>query len=293
MNKIENKYSPIHEAKQTIWVVGASTGIGEALARRLSDTDALVFISARDKAKLEALSNSVSGRLIPIALDVTDDWSVNAAVQKISEYTDHLDQVIINSGVCEYIDSDEIDIQQVRRVMETNFFGAINIVNDSLPLLRKACSSADRKNDPQIAFVSSSVTYQALPRAGAYGASKAALRYFAESLKLDLQLEGIDVRVISPGFVKTPLTDKNDFPMPFRISADEAAARIIDGLKSKRFDIAFPLRFTWCLKLISKLPDRLRFKWVGKASRHQPVSIDPGTKPDMKSEEYKAMTNER
>jgi NAD(P)-dependent dehydrogenase (short-subunit alcohol dehydrogenase family) len=277
-----------NRSNKAIWLVGASSGIGEALADILATSSAKVFISARNAEKLDKQCAKALGRLIPVPMDVTDDWSVNEAVQKIAAHTESLDQVIINAGICEYIDSDEIDIQLVRQVMDTNFFGALNVLNDSLPLLRNALAKNGRDHAPQIVFVSSSVTYQALPRAGAYGASKAALRYFAESLKIDLQLEGIDVRVVSPGFVKTPLTDKNDFPMPFRISAEAAARRILEGLESKRFDIAFPKKFTWCLKLISKLPDRLRFKLLGKSSRHSVV-------PDKlnKTNEYKAMTNER
>jgi NAD(P)-dependent dehydrogenase (short-subunit alcohol dehydrogenase family) len=194
---------------------------------------------------------------------------VAAAAKEIRTYTESLDQVIINAGTCEYIDSEEIDVGVVKEVMDTNFFGALTVVNASLPLLRaKNELSSHLQKQPQLVFMSSSVTYQALPRAGAYGASKAALRYFAECLRLDLQHEGIDVRVVSPGFVKTPLTDKNDFPMPFRISAEQAAQRIEQGLNGKQFDISFPRRFTRLLKLISFLPDGLRFKLLGKSSRH-------------------------
>jgi NAD(P)-dependent dehydrogenase (short-subunit alcohol dehydrogenase family) len=150
--------------------------------------------------------------------------------------------------------------------MDTNFYGALNVINASLPLIREA--KKIRIHAPQLVLVSSSVTYQALPRAGAYGATKAAIRYMMECLKLDLQHEGIDIRVVSPGFVKTPLTDKNDFPMPFRISADDAAQRIVKGLSGKAFDIHFPKRFTFILKALSCLPDSWRFKLVGKSSRH-------------------------
>jgi short-subunit dehydrogenase len=261
-----------------IWLIGASTGIGEALAGQLAKQDTTIFISARNEVKLSAMAKASSHDLVPVAVDICDDWSVVAAVNLIKKHTDRLDQVIINAGTCEYIDSDEIDIGVVRDVMETNFFGAMNVVNAVLPFLREYnrqranellnWSSSEVLADPQLVFLSSSVTYQALPRAGAYGASKAALRYFAESLNIDLQKEDIDVRVVSPGFVETPLTDKNDFPMPFKISAQQAAIEIDKGLKSKVFDISFPKRFTRSLKLISFLPDRLRFKLVGRTSRH-------------------------
>ncbi len=252
---------------QAVWLVGASSGIGRALAEKLSHKSQLVFISARSEEDLVALSEKHLGRLIPVPLDVVDDWSVNAALQKISQYTGKIDQVIINAGTCEYIDSYDVDIDTVRKVMETNFFGALNVVNQSLPFLRQ---SRAQDNSPQLVFVSSSVTFQALPRAGAYGSSKAALRYFAECLRIDLQHEGIDVRVVSPGFVDTPLTAKNDFSMPFKLSASDAADRILAGLSGNRFDVHFPKRFTFSLKLLSWLPASLRFRLLGKTSRHDP-----------------------
>jgi short-subunit dehydrogenase len=260
--------STLNPKGQYIWLVGASSGIGLALAKALATGDNCIFVSARNHERLAELAAEYPEHIIPVALDITDDWSVNAAAQKIISISPQLDQVIINAGTCEYIDSNDIDLQAVKRVLDTNFTGALNIVNESLPLLRKRLETGSSLGSPQLVFVSSSVTYQALPRAGAYGASKAALRYFAESLRMDLQHEGIDVRVVSPGFVKTPLTDKNDFPMPFRISAEEAAQRIIKGLRSSRFDIAFPKRFIASLKLLRALPDWLRFKIVGKTSRH-------------------------
>jgi NADP-dependent 3-hydroxy acid dehydrogenase YdfG len=163
-----------------IWLIGASSGIGEALARQLSGQNTMIFISARNKLKLAEMAEMSSNNLVPVALDICDDWSVAAAVKQMKAHTEVLDQVIINAGTCEYIDSEEIDLGVVKEVMDTNFFGALNIVNAALPMLRaKNALSANQQKQPQLAFMSSSVTYQALPRAGAYGASKAALRYFA------------------------------------------------------------------------------------------------------------------
>ncbi|WP_250658448.1 SDR family NAD(P)-dependent oxidoreductase [Alkalimarinus coralli] len=252
---------------KAIWIVGASSGIGEALFRKIDAPGVTVFISARNSAALESLAQSAKGEVVALPLDITDQRSVQHAADEITNQVGHIDQVIVNAGTCEYINSDKVDMGAMRRVMDTNFWGALNIINASLPLLRAFLRNKPG-GQPQLAIMSSSVTYQPLPRAGAYGASKAALRYFAESLKLDLQHEGIDIRVISPGFVKTPLTDKNDFDMPFMIDADEAAERIVNGLSSRRFDVHFPSRFTRILKMISLLPDRIRFKLVGKASRH-------------------------
>ena len=258
-----------------IWIVGASSGIGEALVRQLENPDCTIFISARNEQKLLDIAQASSNKLIVLPLDVCDETTVNRASAHIQSITNALDQVIINAGTCEYIDSNKIDISVVKNIMNTNFFGALNIVNAALPMLRhKIQLASNAKTLPQLVFMSSSVAYQALPRAGAYGSSKVALRYFAECLKLDLQHEGVDVRVISPGFVKTPLTDKNDFPMPFRVSAEQASSRIQKGLKSKHFDIAFPRKFTSLLKFISILPDTWRFKLVGKSSRHNKARIN-------------------
>lgn len=261
----------LNKNKQAIWVIGASSGIGEALVRALNKGGSIVFISARNQAALESIAHTANATVDVLPLDITNVDSVNAAAEYISQRVGHLDQVIVNAGTCEYIDSEQIDMNAVKRVMDTNFWGALNVINAALPLLRNSVARSPDKA-PQLAVMSSSVTYQALPRAGAYGASKAALRYFVESLKLDLQHEGIDIRVVSPGFVKTPLTDKNDFAMPFMLEADEAAARIVKGLESSQFDIHFPSRFTRILKAISLLPDTLRFKLVGKASRNQQYS---------------------
>lgn len=249
------------------WLIGASSGIGAALIKQLDARDSLLFVSARNLSDIQKTFARYAARIIPVEMDMTDHESVQAAQAQILKHTQQLDRVIINAGTCEYIDSYEIDLASVKRVMDTNFFGALQVINASLPLLRKAKLKAKRA--PQLALVSSSVTYQALPRAGAYGASKSAIRYMMECLKLDLQHEGLDVRVVSPGFVKTPLTDKNDFPMPFRISAEDAAKRIVDGLDGKRFDVHFPKRFTLLLKAVAWLPDCIRFPLVGKSSRHE------------------------
>ena len=249
-----------------IWVVGASSGIGLAVAQKYADQGHSVWISARSESTLSDVCED-SDNLLPLAVDVTDDASLQSATAHIQSVSGSLDKVIINAGTCEYNDSYEIERDKIRRVFETNFFGALNVVNACLPLLRQSVKTNKVKH-PQLVFVSSSVTYQALPRAGAYGSSKAALRYFAETLRADLVHEGIDIRIVSPGFVKTPLTDKNDFPMPFLLSVDNAANRIVKGLASNVFDIHFPKRFTISLKFLSLLPDWIRLPLVAKASRH-------------------------
>ncbi|NVK37763.1 MAG: SDR family NAD(P)-dependent oxidoreductase [Gammaproteobacteria bacterium] len=253
-----------------IWIIGASTGIGLALAKAYAKQGRQVLISARSQEALESIAKTHEN-MTALALDMTQDSSVNKAMDFLEENNVVLDKVIFNAGTCEYIDFYEVQCESIRRVMETNFFGVINVLHGLLPKLR--AGQKQGVANPQLAFMSSSVTYQALPRAGAYGASKAALRYFVETLRADLSHEGFDVRIISPGFVKTPLTDVNDFPMPFLLDADDAANRIIKGLASKTFDVHFPKRFTLVLKLIGLLPDWLRLPLIAKASRHDVKKI--------------------
>ena len=248
---------------KSIWIVGASTGIGKAVALLYARQGYRVFVSARSQQTLDALvmnNADLQGELLALPMDMTDVSSITQAIAFIKGYETSLDKLIINAGICEYVDDVIVDIELFRRVMDTNVFSAIQISNQSMALL---------KPKSQLVFVSSSVTYQALPRAHAYGASKAALRYYAECLKMDVQHQGIDVRMISPGFVKTPLTDKNDFDMPFIIDSEEAAKRIVKGLNGKKFDIHFPKRFTLLLKLFSILPDAFKFKVLGKLTRQQ------------------------
>jgi len=252
---------------RSIWIIGASTGIGRALAENLAREDRGLFLSARHEPPLDRLAAQLPGRAEALPLDIIDAQSVATAAEFIGGRCAGLDMVIINAGTCEYIDASDIDPAVIRRVMETNFHGAVHAVHAALPLLRYA-RQLRQSVRPMLVLVSSSVTYLAMPRAGAYGASKAALRYLAESLKLDLQHEGIDVRIVSPGFVKTPLTDRNDFPMPFLMDADTAARRIVRGLAGSRFDIHFPRRFTWLLKLLALLPAPLRHRLLGRLSRH-------------------------
>lgn len=248
-----------------VWVIGASSGIGLEVAKQYSARGYQVWISARSQLTLDEIAQG-SQHITPLALDMTQDDSVREAMEYFAQHDIYLDKVIFNAGTCEYIDSYEIERDTIRRVMETNFFGVLSVLHFLLPWLRTGQTQGIAC--PQLVFVSSSVTYQALPRAGAYGASKAALRYFVETLRADLVHEGFDIRIVSPGFVKTPLTDVNDFPMPFLLSADDAAKRILKGLDGQSFDVHFPKRFTWLLKLLGHLPDFMRLKLVAKASRH-------------------------
>jgi short-subunit dehydrogenase len=272
-----------------VWIVGASTGIGAALASlyAANNPDVHLILSARSEGKLHALAAALAPvKCSVLALDVSENLTESGLVQRVAEVSQEVDTVVINAGTCEYMDSDNVDLEMARRVMETNFFGAIQLTQIALPLLRAA---RDKGRTPHLVFVSSSVTYQSLPRAHAYGSSKAALRYFAECMRIDLQNENIEVQVVSPGFVETPMTDQNDFDMPFIVSSEAAAQKIYDGIRKNTFDISFPKAFTWTLKGLSKLPSKLRFSILSKMSRHSEVqhkelaskaAVDSASKPE-------------
>lgn len=255
---------------KSVWLVGASSGIGAALVDALDAPGRRIFVSARNREALDKLKEGKQSEIISVPMDMTSEAQTLEVVEKIRS-DGGIDMLILNAGTCEYMDSHDLDLELLERVMETNFFSITRLIKHGLSLLR-----ASKVTRPQLVVMSSSVSYQALPRAHAYGASKAALRYFAECVKADVQLEGIDVRVVSPGFVETPLTDRNDFPMPFKVSSEQAAKTILNGLEGRRFDVHFPRRFTWPLKLFARLPDWLRFKLLGGMSRHEEAMSSSG-----------------
>ncbi|HEX4909608.1 MAG TPA: SDR family NAD(P)-dependent oxidoreductase [Permianibacter sp.] len=239
-----------------IWLVGASSGIGLALARQLLADGHKVAMSARRTAPLGELAAEYPDQELVVPCDVTKPDDIQAAARRIENSFGAIDTLVYNAGTCEYIDHGALDSAVVERVMDTNFFGLSRCIEAALPLLRKGLQ-------PQISAVSSSAAYLPLPRAEAYGASKAAMSYLLHTLRLGLQPEGISVNVICPGFVKTPLTDRNDFAMPCQISAEEAASEIIAGLQRNKKEIHFPRRFTRLLKLLGALPLGVQQKLTG------------------------------
>lgn len=241
--------------KKTVWVTGASSGLGRSLALQLAAKGNLVIASARNQAELNKLAE-LDANVVPLVCDITDEKAMEAVYDQMVEISPLLDQVILNAGNCEYLDFPAPDWAAVRRVMEVNFFGTVNCLKIALPLLRK--SSNDRAH---VVAVASQVTAAPFPRAEAYGASKAAMRYFFDSLRMDLAAEDIDVTVVNPGFVDTPLTRKNDFPMPFLMPVEEAATRIIKNIAARPRTYSFPLRLS-ALLLLSKLMPGLWQKMV-------------------------------
>ena len=223
----------ISVADRHVWVTGASTGIGRAVTIELARRGARVVASARNESALDTLARECGDRVQALPLDVTDRQANRWAAEEISRRMGSLDIAFLNAGTCEYVDVASFDSALFERTIRSNFLSMVYGIEAVLPLLRQSPA-------PQLVGMSSTVAYRGLPRSEAYGASKAAIKNLFESLQIDLAREAFRVSVVCPGFVRTPLTDRNDFPMPFRIEADEAARRIVDGIEAGKPEIHFP-----------------------------------------------------
>lgn len=241
-----------------VWVTGASAGIGRAVTLELVRRGATVVASARNEQALTELARECGNdRVVVLPFDVTDRSANQRAADEIRRCLGGLDMAFFNAGTCEYVDVTKFDSALFERTMQTNFLSMVYGLEAILPLLRQSPA-------PQLVGMSSTMAYGGLPRSEAYGASKAAIKNLFESLQIDLLHEGISVSVVCPGFVRTPLTDRNDFPMPFRIEADEAARRIVDGIEAKKPEIHFPKRFSLLFKFLTLLPSRLYIRLCAK-----------------------------
>jgi short-subunit dehydrogenase len=244
-----------------VWIVGASTGIGAATARLLLRLGARVALSARSQDKLVAVAGEAleDGRALVVPVDVTRHDDVQAAWNRILAAWTSVDLVLVVAGTHEEIRAWELTDAKARALLETNLHGVIGTVAAVVPALLARQAGA-------IGIVSSVAGYRGLPKALVYGASKAALINFAEALYLDLHPRGLGVFLVNPGFVRTPLTERNDFRMPHLIDADEAAREIVAGLERRDFEIHFPRAFSRQLKLLRLLPYRWYFAAVRRAT---------------------------
>lgn len=244
------------------WLTGASSGIGAALAEQLLEQGHQVAVGGRHAERLAPLAQRFPEQVLLAVGDLDDPRQVEQIAARIRQAWGGLDVAILNAGTCEYLEPGRFDPALIERVLRTNLLGTSHCLAAALPLLR-----AGRR--PHLVVVGSSVTWLALPRAGAYGASKAALRYLVESLRIDLCSEGIDVTLVSPGFVDTPLTRRNDFPMPQMWTAARAARFIVSRLPQRPLEISFPRAFILLLRLLGSLPARLRLAIGLRLARRQ------------------------
>jgi NAD(P)-dependent dehydrogenase (short-subunit alcohol dehydrogenase family) len=237
------------------FIAGASAGIGRALALRLARLGWQVIISSRRQAALEAVAaedTSLTPYLYPRAADVTDVDAFRAVLDRAEAEIGAIDTLVLNAGDYDPMRLDAFDPALFERLMRVNFLGAVNGIAAAMPRMRE-------RGTGQILVTASVAGYRGLPQAAAYGASKAAVLNMAEALKPEADATGVRLRVINPGFVQTQLTAKNDFTMPQIITPEKAADYIVREIDGSHFEIVFPKRFGWTLKLLRLLPYRLYF----------------------------------
>ena len=239
---------------KTAWITGASTGIGREIALQLAASGVKVAASARSAEKLASLGPSV----LAIPLDVTDAAACRAAVAEVESKLGPIDLAVLGAGTYTPVSLDDLDPARFAHMMDTNYMGVVNCVAALAPGMMARGSG-------HLSWIASVAGYVGLPKAAAYGPTKAALINLAESLAPEMGVKGVSVSVINPGFVETPLTAQNDFPMPFLMKADEAARRTIQGLAAGRFEIAYPRRFVAILKTLRLLPYPLFFRLIRRA----------------------------
>ncbi|MBU3574354.1 SDR family oxidoreductase [Polynucleobacter sp. UK-Mo-2m-Kol15] len=240
---------------QRIWVIGASSGIGEACAKAFLSAGAKVALSSRRAERLNTIAQSAeTGHALVLPLDVTHQEQLISAYQSIAETWGGLDLMLFVSGVYTPLRADNFDFEIAQKTIDANLLGPMRAVSIVLPKMLKDHAG-------HIAIVGSVAGYSGLPKALAYGPSKAGIINFCETLYYDLLPQGVGVHMISPGFVATEATAQNDFEMPALITAEEAAKEILAGLQAGEFDIHFPKRFSGFLKFLRVLPYPLYF-WV-------------------------------
>jgi len=239
---------------QTVWITGASSGIGRALALGLAERGNHLILTSRNRQNLVDLAGSLDCSTTVLAADISEASSTGLLRDELGKLEAGLDMAVLCAGDCEYVDTRNFDTNVVERMFNVNVFGLSRSVEAALPALRKSQKS------PHIVGISSASAITGLPRAEAYGASKAALVSMLESLALDLVHEGIAITMVLPGFVDTPLTQRNDFPMPFLMSPGQAASIVLAGIEKGNRRIEFPRRLIWPLRFMSLLPENFRLK---------------------------------
>ena len=237
---------------RTVWLVGASTGIGRATASALHARGATVVVSARSVAALNAFVEAHPGS-IALPLDVTDAAALQAAAQTLTA-KGRLDCVLYCAGHYRAMNATRIDLPDMLRHNQINYLGALYLLDAVVPRLLAQSPDARTGQRGHISLMGSVAGYRGLPQSLAYGPTKAALINLTETLYLDLHATGLGVSLINPGFVDTPLTAQNEFAMPALISPDQAAQEILQGWAQGEFEIHFPKRFTRWMKTLQLLP---------------------------------------
>ena len=247
---------------KVIWITGGSSGIGKSLAYKFANEGWQVAISARRENLLKEISES-NKKIKSFPLDVTDKVKCKEVFEQIKNYYGDLDICFFSTGTWSPKEEKDIDVEQIENVFKVNFFGTINSI-------KAVEEHFKNKKNGIITIVSSIAGYRGLPNTTGYGPSKSALISLAESLYFDFERYNVRVCLVCPGFVKTPMTDKNDFKMPFLKTSEFAADKIYDGLINKnQFEIHFPKELTLTLKFFKLLPSKIYFYLVKKLTKFQ------------------------
>ena len=247
---------------KNVWITGASSGIGKALAIKFSSKGWNVAVSARRKELLDEIGKNNSN-ISSFPLDVTNHESCVQVFQSILKKYSNIDLCIFSTGTYDPKTEKEINLKSIENVMRVNFFGTLNCI-------KVVENHLKNKKEGHIAIMSSVAGYRGLPNSSGYGPSKAALINLSESLYFDFKKYKVRISLISPGFIKTPLTDKNKFKMPFIKSTQFAANKIYNGLiKSNSFEITFPKELTILMKIFKVLPNKIYLYLMGKSTKFQ------------------------
>ena len=241
--------------KKVIWITGASSGIGKALSIKFAQQGWIVAASARRENLLQDL-NKIDQNIHSFPLDVTKPEQCKKVFEEIIKKFNDIEISIFGTGIHDPKSEKIFNLEKIREIMEVNYFGTMNSINSVYDYYNV-------KKGGQISIISSVAGYRGLPAAGAYCASKSALTSFTESLQFEMMRKNVRVSLVSPGFIKTPMTDQNDFPMPMIKSPEFAAEQIYIGLTKKTgFEIHFPKAFTFFLKFLRILPYPIYFKLI-------------------------------
>ena len=250
------------EDKKVIWITGASSGIGRALAIKFASEGWIVAASARRENLLQEL-NKINDNIHSFPLDVTNVDQCKIVFKNIIEKFQNIEISIFSTGIHDPNSEKEFNLEKIRKIMEANYFGTMNCINSIYGYY-------NNKKSGQISIVSSVAGYRGLPAAGGYCASKSALTSFTESLHFEMKRKNVRVSLVSPGFIKTPMTDQNEFSMPMIKSPEFAAEQIFNGLtKKNNFEIHFPKIFTLFLKFLRILPIKIYFYLVEKGLKNR------------------------
>ena len=242
------------ESKKVIWITGASSGIGKALAIKFAQEGWIVAASARRSDLLNELQKDYHS-IYPFPLDVTNIEECKSVFNNIMEQFKDIEICVFGTGMHDPKSEKKFNLEKIRQIMEVNYFGTMNCINAVQEYFV-------HQQKGQLSIISSVAGYRGLPAAGAYCASKSALSSFVESFYFEMRANKVRVSLICPGFIKTPMTDQNDFPMPMIKSPEFAANEIYNGLiNSNSFEIHFPKAFTFMMKILQLLPHRLYF-WL-------------------------------